>query len=149
MPIVSVEPMLRPEDVVEFFADFIKKSNLPFEYVAKYNENLLPQYPAIQIMSGGFQKELHATHTFLLTLRADIYVMHAKLTESRATRSLNDLKLATQTVELIEKDLTLGGRCIAGWVETERPGAIPPRTAKGEAVISTLLMWRGTQEGRF
>lgn len=149
MPIVAVEPITRPEHVVEYIADFIKKSNLDFKHIVRYNERLVSEYPAIQIMSGPLQKELHATHTWLLTLRADIFVMHAKLTESRATRNLNDLKLATKTVELLEKDLTLGGRIIVGWVEQERPGAMPPRTSKGDAVVSTLLTWRGTQEARF
>lgn len=149
MPVVAVEPITRPEHLVEYLAEFLGKSNLPFQFVAKYAENLLPQYPAVQIMAGSFQKEFHGLHTWALTIRADIYVMHAKLTESRATRSLNDLKLATQTVALLEKDMKLGGRIIAGWVESERPGAIPPRTAKGEAVISTLLMYRVTQEARF
>lgn len=149
MPVVGIEPITRPEHLVEYLAEFFKKSNLPFEFIARYDEVLLPKYPAVQIIAAPLQKEFHALHTWALTIRADIYVMHAKLTESRATRSLNDLKLATQTVELLERDTKLGGRIIFGWVESERPGAIPPRTAKGEAVISTLLMYRATQEARF
>ena len=145
----ALAKLLRPEDVVEYLSDYISKSSLPIAYVAKYNEPLLPEYPAVQVMSGGFKKELHGTHTWLLTLRADIYVMHAKLTVNRATRNLEDLQLATQLVALLETDLTLGQRIIAGWVETETPGAMPPRSQHTEAVISTLLKWQGTQEGRF
>jgi hypothetical protein len=148
-PVVTPTRLLRPEDVVEYVSDYIEGSALPFENVLKYNEFHASAYPAVQVMSGEFQKELYGTHTFLLTLRADIYVMHAKLTEDRQTRNYNDLKLATDLVAFLENDLTLGGRIIAGWVVTETPGAMPPRTNKGDAVVSTLLKWQGTQEGRF
>lgn len=149
MPIVTSATIERPEDVVEFLSDYLKDSSLPIEYVAKYDEPLLPKYPAVLVMSGQMQKDLHGTHTWLLTLRAEIYVMHAKMTVSRATRNYEDLVLATQIVNYLERDLTLGRKIIAGWVENETPGAMPPRSAKGAAIVSTRLMWAGTTEARF
>jgi hypothetical protein len=149
MPIVAAPLITRPEHVIEFISDYLANSSLPLAYVAKYDEPIIPTYPAALVMSGGFQKEIHATHTWLLTLRAEIYVMHAKMTVDRATRNYEDLVLATQIVEYLERDLTLGGKIIAGWVESETPGAMPPRNAKGSAVVSTRLLWAGTTEARF
>lgn len=149
MPIVAPALLLRPEDVVEFISGYLSDSSLPIEYVAKYDEPLLPRYPAVLVMSGRYQKELHATHTWLLTLRAEIYVMHAKMTVDRATRNYEDLVLATQIVSYLERDLSFGRKIIAGWVEDEAPGAMPPRSSKGAAIVSTRLLWAGTTEARF
>lgn len=149
MPVVAVERLTRPEHVVEYLAGFLADSTLPLAYIAKYDERLLNEYPAALVVSGGHEKEIHGTHTWLITLRADIYIMHAKLTEDRATRNKTDLELATSVVALLEEDLSLGQRIIAGFVEREIPGAMPPRTAKGSAVVSTRLSWAGTVEGRF
>lgn len=146
--LTPITTITRPEDVIEFLSEYLKESSIPFEYVAKYDEPLLPAYPAALVMPGPLTKELHATHTWLLTLRADIYVMHARMTEKRETRSYNDLQLATQVVNYLERDLSLGRRIVAGWVEGEVPGAMP-RAVKGAAVISTQLRWTGTTEARF
>lgn len=139
----------RPEDVVEFLAAYIEIGHLGIEYIAKYDEPLLPKYPAVQVMSGGLEKALHGTHTWLLTIRAEIFVFHGKMTESRQTRSRNDLIIATKVVDWLEKDITLQDRVIAGWVENEVPGARPPMTGKGAAIISTRLTWTCTNEARF
>lgn len=149
MPIVTVDKLLRPEHIVEFLSQYLEQSEIPLEYVAKYDEPLLPKYPAVQIMSAPFDKQLHGTHTWSLTLRAIIYVMHARMTESRRTRNYEDLLLATQVVEYLESDLKLGGRVIHSWVESETPGAVPPRTSRGAAVVSTRLTWFGVNEARF
>lgn len=156
MPIVTVEKILRPEHGVEAVAQVIKESDLPFEEVIKYDESFANSYPSVQVMSGGFEKELHGTHTWLLTVRVDIYVMHAQLSDDRQTRNYNDLVLASDLVALLESGidgtdpLTLGGRMIAGWVEREQPGRMPPSgITKGKAVVGTLLSLVCTNEGRF
>jgi hypothetical protein len=157
MPIVTVDNIVRPEDGVEAIAAILEASTIPVE-VLKYDDAFVTSYPAVQVMSGGFEKEIHGLHTWALTIRVDIYVMHALLTEDRQTRNLNDLKLATQVVKLLEGSLPgsdeqaikLGGRVISGWVERENPGRMPPSgITKGKPVIGTLLSWRGTNEGRF
>lgn len=157
----DIVAITRPEHGVEVIAELIKNSTLPFNDVIKYDESFAKSYPAVQVMSGGFTKELHATHTFLLTIRVDIYVMHAQLTEDRQTRNLRDLELATQLVAFLENQpdtdnpnnpntLSLGGRCIASWVEKEDPGRMPPSgITQGRPVIGTLLSWLCTNEGRF
>jgi hypothetical protein len=156
MPVLIPTNITRPEDGVEAIAAILEGSSLPVE-VLKYDDAFVTSYPAVQVMSGGYQKEIHGLHTWLLTIRVDIYVMHALLTEDRQTRNLNDLKLATQVVALLEgvlpgsdEAIKLGGRVISGWIETEQPGRMPPSgITKGKAVIGTLLSWRGTNEGRF
>ena len=149
MPVVIVNRITRPEHLVEHFSNIIGDSALGFKYVAKYDERLLPQYPAVLIMGGPLQKEVHGTHTFAVSLRVDIYLFHAKLTEDRQTRNYNDLVKATQLVNLLEADPTLGGRVIFGWVESEVPGVNPPRQARAETVISTRISYQATQETRF
>lgn len=155
MPVVIVDRITRPEHGVEAISQILKESDLPVE-VVKYDTNIVETYPLVQVMSGGFEKEIHGTHTWLFTIRIDLYVMHARLTQDRQTRNLEDLVLATQVVNLLEssingKDpLSLGGRCIAGWVEREQPGRMPPSgITKGKPVIGTLLSFRCTNEGRF
>jgi hypothetical protein len=150
MVLVTPSLITRPEDLIELIAQLVDESTLGFKYIAKYNERLIPEYPAIQIMAGTSTKEIHGTHTWAITLRADIYVMHADLTEDHATRTLTDMQLASSVVDFLETpNLSLGQRIIAGWVESEIPGVMPPRTAKGNAVISTRLGYRATTQGRF
>lgn len=149
-PVVTIDKITRPEHAVEYLADLIKRSDLPIEGVNKYDEKTVTSYPAVQILSGGYAKELHATHTFLVTVRVDIYLMHAAMSEDRATRNYNDLVLATQLVSLLERDISLGQKVIAGWIEQEQPGTMPPGVlGKNDSVISTRLHWRGTNEVRF
>lgn len=149
MPVVTTTPITRPEELVEHLADMIGGSELPFAYVAKYDEELIPEYPAVQIQPGTTDKFRHGTHTNVIGLRAYLYVMHAKLTSTRRTRNLEDLLLATQLVNLIEKSRTLGGRVIDGFIESEIPAAFPPRSRKADAVVGTRLLWNGIQEARF
>jgi len=150
MPIVTPTTITRPEDLVEHLATRIADSDLPFGYVAKYDEQLIPEYPAVQVFSAPFSKEVHGTHTFLITVRADLYIMHGDMTQNYVTRSLADMQLATRLVNFLESpDLSLDGRLIAGWVENEVPGAMPPRTAKSASIVSTKLGYRGTSEARF
>lgn len=162
MPVATLTQtsITRPEELVEALAELVADSTLSFQYVAKYDEQLIPQYPAVLIQPAQFEKELHATHTFLITLRATIYVLHAKLTVSKQRRSLEDCQLATQLVNLLESDLHLGSyydevdqvtrnRVITGYVESEIPAALPPRSELGDAVVSTRLSWFGINERRF
>ena len=150
MPVVvDTTKIYRPEELVEYFAGIIEDSILPFEYVAKYDERLTPKYPAVQIQPGVTDEEPHGTHTRLVTLRAFIYIMHAELTVDHRTRSLEDLLLATQTKYFLEEDVTLGGRIIHGFVDSEAPAVFPPRARKGEAVVGTRMTWTGAQERRW
>lgn len=133
--------------MVEFVADLLEDSDIDFRYVAKYDEQLIPEYPAVQVQPGATDKMLHGTHTFNLALRAYIYVMHSNLDDSKRVRSFEDLALATKVVSLLENDLSFGGRFIAGFVESENFGAMP--IAKDTAVVSTRLHFVAMSQSRF
>lgn len=154
-PIITIDQITRPEHAVEYLQQLISGSDLGFQDVVKYDEPLVNGYPAVQIMGGGFTKEIHGTHTWLITIMADIYIMHAKLTDERQTRNYNDLVLATDLIALVEGDPNLLGgssgnrKVIQGWVESERPGVMPPRSANKPAVVSTQLSWRAINETRY
>lgn len=147
--LLQLPKLLRPEHVVEFIAAYLSDSTLPLEYVAKYDEPLLPKYPAVLVMPAPFNKAFQGTHTWRLTLRAEIYLMHADMNLDRATRNKQDMELASQVVAYLERDMKLGGRLIQSFVESETPGAMPPRGEKGAAVVSTRMTWQGLQEARF
>lgn len=151
MPVVAVTPttITRPEELVEFLADFFNKGELGIEYIAKYDEKLIPKYPAIHIQAANFDKTLHSTSTFLIGMRAAIHVLHGDLMQNRQTRNYEDLRLATKIVDYLEADMTLGDHLIHGFVESEIPGVLPPRVTKGEAIISTRLNWMGISQRRF
>lgn len=148
-PIVTVNKISRPEHLVEYLAQAIDGSRLGLKYIAKYDDDLLPEYPAVLIMAGPLAKEIHGTHTFAISLYSEIYLFHGVLTEQRSTRNYNDLVMATNLVTFLEQDLTLGDRVIAGWVDSEVPGVNPPRSSRSDAVISTRITYRATQETRF
>jgi len=150
MPIVTIDTITRPEHLIEFLADYLRKSDeFEFEYIAKYDERLIPKYPAAHLQVAGFDKRIHGTHTMLLGMRAAIHVLHANMQQTRATRNYEDLVLATKVVEYLEEDMTLGDRVIHGFVESETPGIMPPRVTKGDAITVTRLSWFGIQETRF
>ena len=151
-PVVAAIPanLTRPEDVVEFFGQmFAEASEFDFGYIAKYDEKMFPKYPSLHIQAANFDKTLHSTATFLIGMRCAFHVLHADMNENRITRNYEDLRLATQVVDFLESDMTLGGHVIHGFVESEVPGVLPPRVTKGDAVISTRLNWMGISQRRF
>jgi hypothetical protein len=151
MPVVAITPdtITRPEELIEYLAKLFRESELGFEYIAKYDEVLIPKYPAIHIQPANFDKTLHSTNTFLIGMRAAIHVLHANMMVDRVTRNYEDLALATKVVDFLESDMTLGEHVIHGFVESEIAGVLPPRVTKGEAIISTRLTWFGISQRRF
>lgn len=150
MPIVAIAKITRPEHLVEYFAElFEDQLSPPFNFISKYDEKLIPDYPCLQIQPGPTSKEVKGTHTFLLYLTAHLYVMHDSLTVSRRVRNKEDLELATQVVEFLESDISLGGRVIDGFISDEAPAVVPPHSPKTPAMVSTRLTWVGKTETRF
>lgn len=155
MPIVTQEEQFtRPEEPMEYWIEAFKAQaeKLGLQYVAGYDENMIPEYPSIHIMSGTMSKEVHGTHTYLFTFRQPIYVMHAKADKDRKQRNLEDLLLATGVVNFIESDKKLGGKVIFSYVEEESPGILAPARggrSRGDLIVGTRLTWFATSEGRF
>lgn len=149
MVVATPTIILRSEDLVEYISNLIDNSDLPFAYIAKYNERLIPKYPSVQIQPGGLTEEPHSTHTRLVTMHAFLYVMHAKMSVSHQSRALEDLLIVTQLKGLIEQDVTFGGRIIHGFVDEEIPAVFPPRSPKSDIVIGTRMSWTGIQQRRW
>jgi hypothetical protein len=141
MPVVTQAYYTRPEEMVDHFFNDIQQNAevLGLAFVGTYDEKLIPAYPAVVISAGPVEKELHGTATYLVKLRTFFYVMHAQLTLDHRMRNQEDLELATRISEFIERDMTLGGKVIHHWVESEVPGVLSPRTTKGDAVVGTRL----------
>jgi hypothetical protein len=149
VPVAVSSTITRPEELVEYLADWIEDELPEFKFVSKYDENLIPDYPCVQVQPGDLGREYHGTHTFEIFLRAFVYVMHDKLTQTKRVRSEEELKLVTKVVALLNSDLKLGGRVIEGFVESEVPMALPPASAQGSVTISTRIGWIGRNQTRF
>jgi hypothetical protein len=151
MSVIAQELFTRPEQVTEYFLEDLRSNAelLGLEFVGSYGERLITGYPAVVVSAGPADKTLHGTHTYLVTLRCFIYVYHAAMVLTHASRSLEDLKLATTVVDFLERDLTLGGGIIQGWVASELPGASQINSRKSDIVVSTRLGWEGFTERRF
>src|SRR4051812_26422140 len=137
MPIVAIIAITRPEHLVEYLAQLFEDNlSPPFNYISKYDEKLIPEYPCLQIQPGPSSKELHGTNTFLMYLTAHLYIMHDTLSVSRRVRTLEDLQFATQVVDFLDSDISLGGRVIDGFVADEAPAVVPPHSPKTPAMVS-------------
>lgn len=146
---MPVERILRPEVLVEHMADIIGDELTDFKFVSKYDENLIPDYPCVQIQPGETSREFHSTGTFLVYLRAFVYVMHDTFTQTKRVRSREELLLVTKVVDFLHNDITLGGRVIDGFVQNETPAVLPPRKKGGDMVVTTRIDWVCKNQKRF
>ena len=155
MPIVVPEPntilITRPEEAVEMLSELIEDNadRLGIEFVGKYDERLLPRYPAVVLSSAPLTKEVHATHTFNVTLRVTIWVYHAKITVTHKERSEEDLLLVTALTSLLEDDPTYGNRVVFGFVDNEVPGVVAPRAGRGDPIVGTRMSWEAITQQRW
>jgi len=146
----------RPEELLEAFRElFVAKGEfLGFAYVATQEENLIPEYPAIDISMGPLLREDHGTQRFLVTFEGSFWIYHASLEGTPTERSIEDMKLATKTVQFLhefnnralrETDVSenklVGG---SGRVVQEIPGFVSP--APNRSIITTRLIWRGQSQ---
>jgi len=153
MPVVvpTTGLITRPEQAVEMLTELIENEggSIGIEFIGKYDEKLIPRYPAVNISSAPLTREVHATHTFNVTLRAILWVYHAKLTSTHKERSEDDLLLVTMLKTLLHSDPTFNGRVIFGFVDSETPGVIAPRAGRGDAVVGTRMSWEAITQERF
>lgn len=139
----------RPEELVEYLDTYIKSSTLGFQSFAKYDDNMIVSYPAVQITPGTTTKKFHGTATFFVSINAILYVLHADMSKNRAKRNLEDLQLVSNLVDWIEAGSTspysqvntLQGNAMSAWVESEVGAALPPKSTKGVPVVSTRIVF--------
>ncbi|HKU52604.1 MAG TPA: hypothetical protein VJQ25_09065 [Nitrospira sp.] len=121
-----------------------RKAELQLRYVAKHDEDLIPAYPCVLLQLANTEREYHTTGQFMVTFRIDLWIFHNELTVDKATRSEQDIELATNIRKLIHSDRTLGGHIIHGWVDGEFPG-ITARVMDRDisTIVTTRLTWMG------
>lgn len=115
---------------------------LGLEYVAENDEVLLPAYPAVLIQVDRTERTHRSTQYFMVRFYLNLWVFHAELTVSTATRSRKDIQLATDIRKLLHQDRTLGGHVIDSLVDDEQPG-ISARVTDNvrSGVVTTRLSW--------
>jgi hypothetical protein len=134
-------------DEMKFMLDDVKQ-DIGLKFVGYGDETqIISGYPAAVISSGNVDRTIATTHQFGLILNSVVWVYHALLTESHAIRTKNDLLLATEIRELFHDDLTLGGKVIAGYFDSEIPGQL--NYPRGDAVIATRMSYLATSRKVF
>lgn len=144
----------RPEELLKDFRERFEaqKGLLGFVFVATQDENLLPEYPAIQISVGSVTREDHGTQRFLLTFEMSFWIYHANLESTHATRTIEDMELATNVVRYLHQrdvralndgteDKLIGG---SGRIVQEEPGLTLRES--GSRVVTTRLIWNGQSQ---
>jgi len=127
---------------------------LGLKFVGKYDEQLIPEYPAVVVMPGPRRKNLHATRTFEVLFELSLFIYHANLNLSKRERSKADLQLVARIEQELDSDMrwptpTGESQIINGYVANEEPGILQPRANKSTMVICTRLTWRAMCQRRF
>lgn len=127
---------------------------LGIQYVGKYDEKRIIQYPAVVVVPGTRDKEVHATNTFQVGIELGLYVYHADLTLTKRERSKADLQLVSDIEAELELDyrwLDEDGapRLIFSYISNEEPGVLQTRNRKSAVVIGTKMTWRALSQRRF
>jgi len=84
--------------MIDLIADRLEAQSGPLgiKYVGKYDEGIIPEYPAVVVLPGPRAKTLHATRTFQVAFEIEMYVYHANLTLTKRERSKADLQLVSR-----------------------------------------------------
>ena len=135
--------ILQPFDYLyDLFDD--NRATLGLRYIARHEEDLIPQYPAMLLQTDRTITEQHATGQFLKNFHIDLWIFHADLAVGQAARSRKDIELATNVRRLLHAHYTLDGHIIFGFVDGEIPGITNRLVAGGiVTVVTTRLTWQG------
>ena len=146
-------------EAVEMMGDFVESRSGPLgiNFVGRYEESRIPKYPAVVIAPGPRDKEIHAQQTFQIALVLDLYVYHGDITLTKRERSKEDLQLVANLERELETDYEFREdpddpatkRIIFGYVATEAPGIVQPRSNKSNLIVCTRMTWRGLTQRRF
>jgi hypothetical protein len=136
------------DHIVDILDD--NRATLGIKYIAENDEALIPEYPAILVQTDRTQREHHATGQFMVRHHLDIWIFHAQLSVSAATRSRRDIELATAVRKLLHANRTLDGHIIFGFVDGEFPG-VSGRVVGTEriGIMTTRLTWAGELRAPF
>jgi hypothetical protein len=141
---------------VDMLADRLAAQSGPLglKFVGKYDERLIPKYPAVVVLPGPRAKTLHGTRTFQVAFQLELYIYHANLSLTKRERSKADLQLVDRIEQELETDYrwadeTGDSSVIHGYVSSENPGVLQPRAGKSTSVICTRLTWNAISQRRF
>ena len=146
----------RPEEVLKRFREIFtaRGESLGIKYIAIQDENLRPEYPALEISAGPLLRDIQTTHKFGVIFEMSFWIYHANFESTHASRTIEDMELATNIVRFLhqpgirtlEDDSDPGpnkNKIIFGYVVQETPGVI------ARAIVATRLVWRGQSEVSF
>src|SRR5213078_2848776 len=99
------------------------------------------------------QREWHATHKWELTMLTEIWIYHAKISDSHRTRTRDDLRLAQAVKDLIHSDLRMrddqgNPQCVMAWINSEDPAFIR-RARSNEGVVGTRMEYTTISQEMF
>ena len=116
----------------------------PLEAAYGADQRIVPKYPAVMVVPGAIERVLVQTGMQVeLILRVAVYVMHGRLSKTNTQRTVEDLKMARNIVNLLHANQRLDGNVITGMVENEAPGAMPGPS--NSLIKGTRLLWRAQQ----
>lgn len=150
----------RPEELLKYFHVLFEsnKEKLGFNYVAIQDEQLLPEYPVVKIITGPALREIHGTQKYLVTFEVSFWIYHANYESTHASRSVEDMELATKVVQFLHQpgirtlvdensNESNPNQIIFGFVTQEIPGLIARADRSG--IVVTRLVWQGQSEVNF
>lgn len=146
----------RPEQVLEHLLELFNehKGLLGIAYVATQEEALIPEFPAIQVVAEPMARTIHGLQTFQNQFFCSIWIYHANLEASFATRTLEDLALATEVIRLLHKKenraLHKDGEdkvLAPAFVSAEVPGMV--NSDQGQNIVTTRLTWQAKTRTNF
>jgi hypothetical protein len=145
----------RPEEILEHLRNLFEaqKELLGFNYIAIADEELLPEFPALQITSESLQREIHTTAKFNHVFTFALWIYHANLMVGAATRSIEDLELTTKVTNFLHQRRTLSDsdgkpQIIFGYVTGEF-GGLARIIPESPAVITTRITWEAQTQVNF
>jgi len=148
-----------PLEVLDYVHDFLdkRKDDIGLAFCGYGEERLIPEYPAIIVTAGPVSREIHGTHKFRVTFILELWIYHAKLSESHRMRTRKDLQFATSVRQLLHDNMRLYAdiddpnpsdpQIAGGWITSEDPAFI--NRGKGEGVVATRMEWTGISEATF
>jgi hypothetical protein len=132
-----------PEQVIEYLVNLLEtnQETVGLKFVGWGQERLIPEYPAALVVPGQVQRNWHSTHKWELIFLSEIWIYHAKLSDSHHTRTRDDLRLAMAVKNVVHEDLRLsngaGPQCVMAWINAEDPAFI--RRPPNDAVVGTRM----------
>ena len=139
-----------PEQIIQYTETLLlaQATTLGLAYVsiAANAELLIPAYPAALITAGSKAKEMSG-QKFRVGLSMEIFVLHGLLSDTIRDRTMADLALATSIETLLDKNMTMGGNIINGFVVGSDPGNMVRGSTTG--IITTKLTWTGESRQTF